>query len=192
MSMLRWMRRLGQVRVIKRFRQDDAGATSVELALVAAPFLALLFAVLESALVFWANQVLGTAVADASRELYTGRFQQASVGVAAADLPARFKREVCQRIGGLIPCDAVRIDVRRSDAFPAGVPVPIVTDPDGTRRIDPGFGIYQEPRPAEVALVRVAVELPVLVPLMDAMQGNLSGNKRLLMSTAAFRTEQYQ
>jgi Flp pilus assembly pilin Flp len=190
--MLCWMRRLGRVRAIKRFRQDDAGVASIELALVAMPFLALLFAVLESALVFWANQVLGAAVTDASRELYTGRFQQGSAGVAAADLPERFKQEVCRRIGGLIPCDSVRIDVRRSDAFPAGVPVPIVTDPDGTRRIDPGFGVYQEPRPAEVALVRVAVEFPVLVPLMDSMHGNLSGNKRLLMSTAAFRTEQFQ
>ena len=181
-----------QVRAIKRFRQDDSGAMGVELALVALPFFAVLFAVLESALVFWANQVLGAATADAARELYTGQFQKANVSTPAEELPSRFKREVCSRIGGLIPCSSVRIDVRSTSSFPGGVPVPIVTKPDGTQEVDPAFGVYEEPKPTEVALVRVIVEYPVLVPLMEAMKGSLSGNKRLLMSSAAFRTEKYK
>jgi Flp pilus assembly protein TadG len=181
-----------RVRAVKRFRRDDSGAMGVELALVALPFFAVLFAVLESALVFWANQVLGAATADAARELYTGQFQKANVSTPAEELPSRFKQEVCSRIGGLIPCSSVRIDVRRSTSFPGGVPVPIVTKPDGTQEVDPAFGVYEEPKPTEVALVRVVVEYPVLVPLMEAMKGSLSGNKRLLMSSAAFRTEKYK
>jgi len=181
-----------RVRAVKRFRQDDSGAMGVELALVALPFFAVLFAVLESALVFWANQVLGAATADAARELYTGQFQKANISTPAEELPSRFKQEVCSRIGGLIPCSSVRIDVRSTNSFPGGVPVPIVTKPDGTQEVDPAFGVYEEPKPTEVALVRVIVEYPVLVPLMEAMKGSLSGNKRLLMSSAAFRTEKYK
>ncbi len=192
MSVLRGRRLILQVRAIKRFRRDEGGAMGVELALVALPFFALLFAVLESALVFWTNQVLGSATADAARELYTGQFQKANVSTPAEELPSRFKQEVCQRIGALIPCSSLRIDVRRSTSFPGGVPVPVVTNPDGTRTVDPTFGVYEEPKPTEVALVRVIVEYPVLVPLMEAMKGSLSGNKRLLMSSAAFRTEKYK
>src|ERR687897_647745 len=98
-------------RFIQRFRKDATGATPIELALVALPFFALLFAILEGALVFWANQVLGTAVTDASRELYTGRFQQGTSSVPQADLAERFHQEVCGRVGRLFNCSNLKVDV---------------------------------------------------------------------------------
>jgi len=177
--------------LLRRFRRDENGATAIELSLVALPFFALLFAILEGALVFWANQVLGTAVTDASRELYTGRFQSATAGVAQADLPGRFREEVCKRIGGLFDCAALKIDVRTYSSFPNGVPDPIVTNSEGKRELDPNFGIYQAPNTSQIAVVQAAVEYPVLVPLLGANRSNISSNKRLLLSSAAFRTEPF-
>lgn len=178
-------------RFIQRFRKDATGATPIELALVALPFFALLFAILEGALVFWANQVLGTAVTDASRELYTGRFQQTTSATPPAELPARFLAEVCRRTGGMFNCATLKVDVRTYASFPNGIPSPIITDPDGTRRLDPNFGAYQAPQATQIAVVQAAAEYPVFVPLMGANKSNISGGRRLLVSTAAFRTEAF-
>ena len=58
----------------KLARRND-GAAAVEFALVAAPFLALVFAIMETAIVFFAGQALETAVADTSRLIMTGQAQ---------------------------------------------------------------------------------------------------------------------
>ena len=49
-------------RLARRFARAQDGAAAVEFALVAAPFLALIFAILETALVFFAGQTLEAAV----------------------------------------------------------------------------------------------------------------------------------
>src|SRR3954469_6590303 len=133
--------------LLARFRRDEQGATAVELSLLCAPFLALLFASVEGAMVFWTNQVLDEAVAQASRTLYTGSFQQSTLTVPAAQIPDQFKSAVCSRVKGLFDCSQIKIDVQTYDAFPSGVPQPIVTDPDGTRRLDPAFGQFNPPGP---------------------------------------------
>jgi Flp pilus assembly protein TadG len=69
-------------------RQQD-GAAAVEFSLVAAPFLALLFAIMETALVFFSGQALETAVADSARLIMTGQAQ--SQGLTQAT----FKNAVC-------------------------------------------------------------------------------------------------
>ena len=47
--------------LVRRFVRQEDGVAAVEFALVAAPFLALIFAILETALVFFAGQALETA-----------------------------------------------------------------------------------------------------------------------------------
>jgi Flp pilus assembly protein TadG len=177
--------------IVTRFRRDEQGATAVEFALIALPFFALMFAAIEGALVFWTNQVLDQAVAEASRTLYTGSFQQATVAVPAAQIPDQFKDAVCSRVKGLFNCSEIKIDVQTYDSFPAGIPQPIITDADGTRRLDPAFGQFKPPGPYKITVVRAVIEYPVFVSVFGANASNLSGNKRLIMATAAFRTEQY-
>ena len=58
---------------------DRRGAAAVEFALVAPPFLALLFAILELALVFFASQALETVTQDSSRLIMTGQAQTAGL-----------------------------------------------------------------------------------------------------------------
>ena len=53
-------------RLLLRFGKRDEGAAAVEFAIVAAPFIAMLFAILETALVFFAGQTLETAAADSA------------------------------------------------------------------------------------------------------------------------------
>jgi Flp pilus assembly pilin Flp len=72
----RFVRRLTP-RILRRFARKDDGAAAIEFAMVAAPFLALVFAILETAIVFFAGQVLETATADSARLIMTGQAQKA-------------------------------------------------------------------------------------------------------------------
>ena len=63
--------------------------------MVAAPFLALVFAILETSIVFFAGQTLETAAADSARLIMTGQAQTAGLlagaiqdGSLQANLPA--------------------------------------------------------------------------------------------------------
>src|SRR5579884_3514899 len=58
-----------------RFLRRQEGAAAVEFALVALPFFALMFAIIETALVFFAGQSLEAAAAEAGRQIMTGQVQ---------------------------------------------------------------------------------------------------------------------
>src|SRR5690606_26334632 len=78
--------------LLRAFRRDQSGATAVEFALVAIPFFALMFAILQTALVFFAGQAMETAVANAARLIRTGQAQQQ--GLTAEE----FKEQICTQI----------------------------------------------------------------------------------------------
>ncbi len=59
----------------KEFARSCKGATAVEFALVAAPFIALLMALVQTGLVFFAERVLDETVEEASRIIMTGQAQ---------------------------------------------------------------------------------------------------------------------
>src|SRR3954447_17487772 len=98
--------------VVRRFARGEDGAAAVEFAMVAAPFLALMFAIMETALVFFASQTLETAVADSARLIMTGQAQSQTFS------QAQFKSAVCAKIVGLFDCAAgLQIDVRTYSSF---------------------------------------------------------------------------
>src|SRR5215813_3936534 len=86
-------KRLLRLMPFRRLARSQDGVTAVEFGMVAAPFLALLFAICELGLVFFAGQTLETATADASRLILTGQ----AVGFDAT----KFKGEVCKRLYGM-------------------------------------------------------------------------------------------
>src|SRR3569833_4351698 len=105
---------LRPVRALRRFARRQDGATAGEVSFVALPFLALTFAIIEAALVFYAGQTLEAAVADSARLSMTGQAQSASY---TAD---QFKTQVCNRIAGLFDCaGGVYVDVKRYSTFGA-------------------------------------------------------------------------
>ncbi len=195
-------------RRILRFRRDERGVTAVEFGLVAMPFFALLFAIMEVAVVLWTTQVMETAVADASRQLYTGQFAQtltaAEQAAATATPTARpkptsadvFKSLVCEQVRALVDCAKIRIDVKDVTAtgFPANVAGPIKVDPvTGARTYDTDFGQYATPAANRIVLVRASVEFPIFTSFLGTTQGGLSpdGRSRVIMASAAFKTEPF-
>ena len=71
--------------IVRRFRKNADGATAVEFGMVSVPFLGLLFAIFESAYVFFVTEALESAVADAGRKIMTGQtLGSAYTGASAA------------------------------------------------------------------------------------------------------------
>ena len=64
---------------LRRFRRNRRGSAAVEFALVAPVFFALLFAIIETAIMFFATQVLETMTQDAARAVLTGQAQSGAV-----------------------------------------------------------------------------------------------------------------
>jgi Flp pilus assembly protein TadG len=167
----------------RRMLREQDGATTVEFAMVAAPFLALVFAIMESAIVFFAGQVLETAAADSARLIMTGQAQTKGYD------QAKFKEAVCSRIFGLFDCaGALQVDVKNYPSF-ASVNVGKPLDSSGNLQTG-NFG-YQPGGPADIVVVRLMYQWPVYVSLLGLNLADGAGGKRLLMSTVAFRNEPY-
>ena len=66
-------------KALRRFRRNRRGSAAVEFALVAPVFFALLFAIIETAIVFFASQVLETITQDSARMIMTGQAQTAGL-----------------------------------------------------------------------------------------------------------------
>jgi Flp pilus assembly protein TadG len=81
-------------RACENLARCDSGATAVEFALVAAPFFAMLVALFQTALVFFASRVLDETTEQASRYIMTGQAQQSNIPrqdsrPGSADRPSR-------------------------------------------------------------------------------------------------------
>jgi len=170
-------------RMVRRFVRREDGAAAVEFAMVAAPFLALMFAIMETALVFFASQTLETAVADSARLIMTGQAQSQSFS------QAQFKTAVCAKIGGLFDCaGGLQIDVKTYSSF-GSVDNSAPLDANGNLKTN--FG-YQPGGPGDIVVVRLMYQWPVYASLLGFNLGDMAGNKRLIMATAAFRNEPNQ
>src|SRR3954454_11012029 len=99
-------------KALRRFRRNRRGSAAVEFALVAPVFFALLFAIIETAIVFFAGQVLETVTQDSARMIMTGQAQTGGYS------QSQFKDYVCGRINVPFDCvNGIYVDVHSYPAF---------------------------------------------------------------------------
>lgn len=178
----RRMLALRPVRALRRFARQQDGATAIEFSFVALPFLALTFAIIESALVFYAGQTLEAAVADSARLIMTGQAQNASY---TAD---QFKTQVCNRIAGLFDCaDNMYVDVKSYSTFGAISSASPVTN----NKFDSTKVGYSLAGPGCIQVVSLYYQWPIVVSLLGNNLSNLDGDYRLLSASAVFKNEPY-
>ena len=173
---------LGKQTGMGAFAADRSGASALEFALVAVPFLLLTFAVFEVSLVYFANYTLENAVSRGARLIRTG---QAQTQQLSAD---QFKAEVCKQLTAPLTCADLKIDVRRFTDFSSAD----LTNPlDGNGNLKSNFS-YEPGLGGDIVVVRafyewtLAAKLPKEVGLSNMQNGN-----RLLVATAAFRNEPF-
>jgi Flp pilus assembly protein TadG len=176
--------RLSRLDTARCFVRHNDGVAAVEFGIVAAPFLALMFAIMETALVFFASQTLETAVADSARLIMTGQAQSQSFDAG------QFKTSVCSRIGGLFDCAAgLYVDVKTYSSFGA---IDNSSPVDAQGHLKTGNFGYTPGGPGDIVVVKLMYQWPVYASMFGLNLGNMAGSKRLLMATAAFRNEPYQ
>jgi Flp pilus assembly protein TadG len=167
--------------IFRRFRRNRRGSAAVEFALVAPVFFALLFAIIETAIVFFAGQVLETITQNSARMIMTGQAQ------TAAYTATQFKTYVCSQIPALFNCNGIYVDV---ESFPAFTSVTINNQIDGSGNFINNMQ-YSPGSPGDIVVVRLFYQWPLFVTGLGYNIANLSGSQRLLVATAAFKNEPY-
>jgi len=180
----RKMRRFARLVSAQRFARHEGGAAAVEFALILLPFLALMFGIMQTALVFFADQTLETAVANSARLILTGQAQ--SQGLNATT----FKNAVCAQIVGLFDCqDGIYVNVQTYANFGSISYTPPLDNKGNLVTAD--FG-YNPGGPGDIVVVQLFYQWPIYFSLWNFSDlANMAGNSRLLVATAAFRNEPY-
>ena len=174
--------RFSILNALRRFRRNRRGSAAVEFALVAPVFFALLFAIIEIAIVFFAGQVLETVTQDSARLIMTGQAQ------TAAYTQAQFRTNVCNQLTVLFDClNGIYIDVQ---SYPAFTNVTISSQIDGTNNFINNMK-YCPGNAGDIVVVRLFYQWPLFVTGLGFNIANLAGSKRLLSATAAFRNEPF-
>lgn len=182
-------------RFVERFRKDEDGATAIEFAFVAIPFFALLFGIIELAIVFFISSSLTHSTSEAGRVIRVGNFQ----ACGGAD---EFKALVCANMKGLGNCwKNVRIDVVDGGSFKT---ITLPTPPTPQDLIDGETGdaaIPQTPNGAVSANANDAASAVVvrsilyyrlaLPPALTRLETPGTPGVRVLSSTTAFRNEPF-
>jgi Flp pilus assembly protein TadG len=170
---------------LRRFRRNRRGSVAIEFAFVAPVFFVLLFAIIESAIVFLASQVLETGTQDSARLMYTHQAQDSAM------TETMFKTDLCNRISMLFDCSGsnlanLYVDVK---VFPPGTAISI-TDPIVSGNLTGPF-LYQLPPvgASNTVVVRVFYKWQLFVTSLGFNFANLTGSQRLLAATAAFHVE---
>lgn len=162
--------------------KDKKGATMVEFALIASPFLVLLVGLLEVCLIFIITTTLEHGAAEASRQVRTGQLH--SSGASAAS----FKTIVCDNTFGLLDCASkLKVDVRVFSDFgttSGNDPIEDGVLNEDNLQFNAGAG-------SDIVLSRVFYEWDIITPVIGTPMSNLNGNKRLLQASVAFRNEPF-
>lgn len=173
--------RTGSRRHRPGLRADQRGSAAVEFGFVVIPFCGLLFGIMGQCLNFYYQQVLDTAVSDAARLITTGQAQAS--GLTAA----QFKLQVCSRLNAMFDCTGkLQVDVRTFASFAAtDVTRPLSNGAiTWTPQYAPGSG-------GDLVVMRVIYPMPVATDFLASATSNMTGKKRLLMSTQVFRNEPF-
>lgn len=168
--------------LLRKFRRHRTGSAALEFALVAPVFFALLFAILESALMFLGQEVLETVTQNSARIILTGKAQNASY------TQSQFANYVCSQVPALFSCGNIYIDV---ESYPSFANVTINSEIDGSGNFQSANMKYSPGGPSDIVVVRLFYQWPLFVTGLGYNPSNLAGNKRLLVATAAFRNEPY-
>jgi Flp pilus assembly protein TadG len=168
---------------IGAIRTDVRGATLVEFGFVITPFAALMVAILQTSLTFFAQQNLETAAEKSVRQLMTGQAQRASM------TQAQFKALVCTKIPTFMQCSKVIVDVQQASSFATISTAPPTITYDGSGNANQG---------AYTPGIGGTINIVKIMYIWDEQKGPLgfdlstmSSGKRLLITTSVFRVEPY-
>ena len=173
---------------LRAFRRDERGATAVELALLAIPFFALVGAILQTALVFLASQILDGAVQDSSRLIRTG--QEQNITPPPTDAAATYQAAICDRLFNLFDCTQLHVTVNVITDFASATVASSPLDPTDPSKwtlapaYDPGTG-------SSIVMVQAYYKWPTFFNFAGFNFATSSDGTRLLGAVRVFANEPF-
>ena len=170
------------------FIKDKKGATAVEFALVAPLFFALIAALIQTFLLFFAQSILENAVRQSARQILTGQAQSQDANLTATAAQAAFQNTVCTNANVLFSCGGLMVDVQVANNWSsANTGMPTLTynaqgQVTNTWQFNPGSG-------GDIVVVRVMYLWPVFFGPIAFNLANQPNGSRLIMASAAFQNE---
>lgn len=178
---------------LRRWRTDQSGFTAVEFAIVAMPFLMLLFGTLSVCLFYFTNFTLENAVWAASRSIRTGQFQQGAGAYAGITSPEdrkkAFQQALCARAPSYIDCNKVIVQIQSNSGGFGGITEPICAT-DG-KMIDQSKAEFNPGGASSVVLITACYPWDFGGRLPFFALNNMKDGSLLLQASVAFRTEPY-
>ena len=173
---------------LTRFARARRGATVVEFAIVAAPFLALLLGIVDLALAYTASIALDNAVQSAAREIRTGQTTSPTGATAQETSRLAFRDKVCAKMGFMSSncASKLTVDVRTVTQFSDIA----LSSPISNGTFNPGALQFNTGGASQIVLVRAYYQWDLYAPLMNTAMVKLPG-KTLLTSVTTFRNEPY-
>lgn len=175
-------RRLGKA--LSSFARTTDGATAVEFAMIAAPFLATLIAILEVAIFLFAQQVLQNAAVEAGRLFMTGSAQNGNT------TQTQFENDVCPMISVIFTCSSLMVNVQSASSnssVTTGAPT-LTFNAQGqvtnSWTFDPGT-------PGEIMVVQLIYMWPIVSGPFGYVISSLGNGKAEIMGVSAFVVEPY-
>ncbi len=164
------------------FIRDSKAATAVEFALIAAPFLAITVALVQTFLLFFAQSMLESVVRQTSRLILTGQVQSQQMSQSA------FQALVCNQGSILFSCPSLFVDVQVASGWSsANAGMPTITygangQVNNTWQFNPGNG-------GDIVVMRVMYLWPVFFGPIAFNLVNQANGTHLIMASAAFQNE---
>jgi Flp pilus assembly protein TadG len=167
-----------------RLWQDTRAAVALEFALVGPMLIALILAILHTALIFLAQQGLETTAEATGRIIMTGQAQQSSM------TQAQFKTAACATLPPYLQCSRLYVDVTSVANFSdASTAAPTFTY-DNNGNVSNNFSFSTGAR-GSIAVVRLMYLWPTANGPLGLNFINTAGANRMLLATSVLKTEYY-
>lgn len=191
---------------LRRLFRSSEGATAIEFAILALPFMVIVFATFETFIAFTGEQLIANAVDVMARKVRTGQITY-NMSRTTDMTETQFRKAFCDQISVMVTCSAAEIsapsklyiDLQQVNSF-AAIPtsIPLISTNGGKGHdLDPSGFKYAPGGAGKINMFRVYYRWPITTDLVRPYVSNIqregasSGSEFLIVATTAFQNENY-
>jgi Flp pilus assembly protein TadG len=190
---------------LRRLFKSSEGATAIEFAILAIPFMMIVFATFETFIAFTGEQLVSNAVDTMARRVRTGQITF-NLGRTTDMTRTQFRQEFCKQISVMITCSNTEaatpnklwIDLEQVTSFadiPTNIPL-VATNGGKTKDLDTTKMNYSPGGAGKINMFRAYYRWPITTDLVRPYISNIQqeGSTKgqfLIVATSAFQNENY-
>jgi Flp pilus assembly protein TadG len=173
---------------VKTFASNEAGTTAIEFAMVAPPFLMMVFGIINTGMFFYSVNSLDRGLEDSSRRIRTGELQNLGTVTAGS-----YKTMLCDAATAYVDCANVQVLIQSQTSWAAL----------GAQSCQSGGTLTPSTGPSNTSLSTLTGTAGAIVLITACYKwefakylpflkfGSLADGSALIQSSTAFKTEPY-